>query len=123
MKYETLYKLTLTEGGVTFKVKDYPDKIAMPSKGFAVGVSCEGLIVIDVDSTKFDDAVDRLLDRAKELGIEHMGTWLNEGSIYIDLVEVFANKTFALGVAYGTGELAIYDLGAGKDIPIKRKGK
>lgn len=118
MKYEALYNLTLEQGGATVRVKDYPDAIVMPAKGFAVGNWQESVVTF-IDQTAFDDAVDRMLDWVANSDIEYFGTWLRGDVIEIDPVDVFASREFALGVAYGRGEQAIYDLANKKEIYLR----
>jgi hypothetical protein len=121
MKYEALYDLTITQGGATVRAEDYPSKIVMPKTGYAVATS--GTTVEQDDKEAFDVVVDKMIAWCRETEVAYFGTWVHDGLIYVDGVEVFASKEFALGVAYARGELAIYDIAAGKEIAIKRKVK
>ena len=130
MKYQTLYDLTMDQGGATIRVKDYPEKIVMPKVGYAVGNSADAIILLtpkpefrnDPDFTQpFDQAVDRVLYYIGHIPLdaEYLGTWVDAGEMYIEPVDVFARKDFALGVAWARGEKAIYDIAKQKDIRIK----
>lgn len=133
MKYEALYRLTLSEGGATVRLKDYPEQILMPVKGYAVAVGTEGItllepkpeFVMDPDFTEaFDNVIEKALTYFPSIGAEYLGTWVNDGKIYIDPVFVFASKDVAIGFALRGGELAIYDLAKQREISVRsRKGK
>lgn len=127
MKYEQLYKLTMEQGGATVRVKDYPETIMVPKVGFAVGNSSDS-IIIPVNDTEhfdhvqaFDQVVTKQLAMARQYGVGYIGTWLNDGFIHVDLVDVFKNRDFALGVGWARGEQAIYDLAEGKEIALRYK--
>jgi hypothetical protein len=121
MKYRALYDYTVKNGGVTFRVKDYPEKIVMPAKGYVVGgYGDNATAIFDVDDTEaFDESIDRFLFHSRNDGYKYIGTWINEGKVYIENVEVLKNKDFAMGTAYGRGEKAVYDLAAKKEIFLK----
>lgn len=125
MKYEALYRLTTEQGGATVRLKDYPDQIVMPQKGFAVGDGAIGIVfgstgIPEVDEGNFDRAIDRALSNFPGQGYDHFGTWIDGEMLYIDPVNVFASKEFALGVAFERGEQAIFDLTAKRTIQIRR---
>jgi hypothetical protein len=124
MKYEQLYRLTLENGGATVRVKDYPEKIVSPTKGFAVGNNSEALVLHNARGPQapkiFDNFIDRQLIWASGSGeFEYLGTWLDGDELYVEPVDVFADKSFALGVAWARGEKAAFDLENKKEIRIK----
>lgn len=47
-----------------------------------------------------------------------LGTWVDDGKVYIDIVETIANKFTALAVAQQRGELAIWDNVENISIPV-----
>jgi hypothetical protein len=123
MKYQALYDLTLAQGGVTLRVKDYPEQIVMPTKGYAVGNGAKGIaLTFGSDLEAFDVSVERVIAQTKLIGADYFGTWIDTSTqqLYIDPVNVFASKDFALGVAFERGELAVYDLDKQREIRIKR---
>lgn len=127
MKYEALYRLTTEQGGATVRIKDYPETIIVPTKGFAVGEGENGMILVsegipEVDERRFDAGIDWALENFPVWGVEYLGTWVDGTQLYIDPVNVFASRDFAMGVAFARGEQAIFDLAAKKTIAL-RKGK
>lgn len=124
MKYEALYNYTIEHGGATIRLKDYPEMLVMPTKGYAVGEGAIGYVVPfdGADPETFDVTIERALAWfAEHGGIEFLGTWIDDGVLYVDPVHVFTRKDFALGVAWAWGERAVYDFEAGKSINIQRR--
>lgn len=126
MKYGALYRLTIEQGGATVRIKDYPQSIVVPVRGFAVGDGGNGIILAsegipEVDERRFDQAIDWALATLPEQGFEFLGTWVQGIELYIDPVNVFASREFALGVAFARGEQAIFDLAAKKTIALRRR--
>jgi hypothetical protein len=126
LKYEALYRLTTEQGGATVRLKDYPETIAFPTKGFAVGDGQNGMVLVsegipEVDEARFDAAIDWALAEFPGWDFEYMGTWIDGTQLYVDPVNVFASRDFAMGVAFERGEQAIFDLANKKTIQIRRK--
>lgn len=120
MKYSQLFKMVMEQGGVTIRMKDYPDQIMMPTQGFVVGDSKLGMQLDDDQEDTFDAAIERALqfwaDDFEFLNVSHAS-----GMIYIDPVDVFGanRKEFAMGVAFGRQEAVVYDIAKDKHIPLR----
>lgn len=125
MKYQALYNYTVKEGGATIRLADYPEKIVMPTVGYAVARGDEGMAIPNAvpegsgTQLLFDDTVDRLLGYFDAKGYGYLGTWRHDNVIHVEPVEVFKNKDFAMGFATRGGEKAIYDLALKKEIFLK----
>lgn len=121
MKYERLYDYTIENGGATVRVADYPEKMIVPVVGYAVATKIS--IPVRRDEfllESFDTAVDRIIAQSKGKG--YLGTWVRDiETILVEWVEVFANKSFAMGVAYGRNEEAVFDLDKKREIYLSDK--
>ena len=128
MKYQTLWNMTLDQGGATIRIADYPDAIIIPKVGYAVANGSQGIQLLvprpefrnDPDFTEaFDNVVDKALVYFPKIGAKFLGTWIDDHKMFIEPVRVIKTKDYATGLADGLGEKAVYDLAAGKSIFLK----
>lgn len=107
-----LVTVSLDRGGVTLNA----DGDEFAGGGFAVGGAVPGIAV------PADEPMDRLVGRVRLwLGraagaVSHVGGWVNDGTLYVDGSDIFADRDTALGVCRRRGELAMYDLGNGAEV-------
>jgi hypothetical protein len=143
VKYEALYKYTIENGGATVELAQYPEKLVMPTKGYAVSLA-KGTWgkVLGKDAELFDVMVERaLVQFPRDYPMAtHLGTWLNDDIIHIDpifvsratrvvnclhsqpediVVEV--GRDVAIGIALATNQESIFDLRNQKVIYVRRK--
>lgn len=99
---------TLANGGGTFPpVAD----------GYMVGGVASGVIA---DMPKFEMMLGEFVqDNEAVLVTAHLGTWIHEGKVYIDVSERIGNREDAMRLARERGELAVYDIGTGTTIPVQ----
>ena len=107
---------TLTDGGATFVLgaDAFLTSAAVPT--FVVG-RARGIAAREVPAQAFgSNDVLWQLSRARIVGADGVGTWAHDGTVYVDLVEIFTDRDAALSVARDRGELAIWDAYAGAEI-------
>ena len=131
---------TLTNGGTTLLFDDD----AAPTSGYVVG-GASGIDAVIVPLVAFGSSdVFRFLRRiygtnrntslvacgssdvwgflrriyGTNRRIDGIGTWVDDGKVYLDAVNVFADKWDALAAGDIRGEQAIYDVEAGKSLPV-----
>lgn len=122
-----LYRDTLANGGSTVELATL--KVPGKTNGYFVGgaVDYKGVRIPEVTFTREEFTqhklgylmgqmyVNRLTTEEYRLGIKpkgFMGTWMNEGVIYVDAVDWFETLEEAVRVGTERGELAIYDVAA-----------
>ncbi len=88
-----------------------------PSYGYAVGIGGVTLPVGGVDSESLSWAIGQV---ASEFRPAYIGTWLDDGVVYIDAVMYFRPERLpeALNTAYQAGQLAIFDFGTQSSILV-----
>lgn len=117
MKYGKIIKETLKNNGWSFNVSK--SKIKKPLKGFMCSI--KDLLIVD----KKDFNVKLIKSLVKQNfnllknSENYLGTWENNGKIYIDISTNFISKDEALKVAKDNKQLAIFDLQEMKSIYLK----
>lgn len=113
------FEHTLEAGGGTFNTLMLGD-YAGARNVWAVG-GLEFTRIIDVDTLSFDrallifsDAYLRLLD----LDVRYIGTWLDEGVVYIEGVSLIGNTDEAIDLGYERGQKAIYNLSSKRTLEL-----
>jgi len=109
-----LMAYTIENGGGTFEQGTYlPFK---PADGYAVAIA--GITLTEADATY--EAIKRW---GKAIVTEHeasfLGTWLNEGLLYLDAVVYIRDLDFALRTASAHNQLAIFDFANMTSIPVQ----
>ena len=111
------YGSTLMDGGYTLW-QDEETRL----KGYVVGGVCTESDCLTEASTRFSELFEIYLhkmdtrDEDKKLGV---GTWVDEGRIYFDIVEYVDNEQDAIDMCIERGEKAYFDILAQKSIYIK----
>lgn len=106
---------TVNDGGSTFEGRTMLP--FTPGVGFSVGIG--GAIL--PATTVTGEALAWLARRiAQEYETTYVGTWLNEGKVYVDAVRYFGahGREDAIACAREHGQLAIYDFAAGEAIML-----
>ena len=104
-------------GGGTF----YADGEPFTRQGFVVGGKAPSLVIrLWADGRElFGPASVESVAKWIEGNRSRMyGSWLDEGSVHIDAVDVYDDRDQAIEVGRLRGELAIYDMAAGADIRL-----
>lgn len=60
----------------------------------------------------------RMLEERRALLASTLGSWEDDGAVYVDLGQTVQDLDHALGMARDLGELAIYDRETGECIPV-----
>jgi len=108
------YRRTIEQGGGTFGPGGQ-----QPSRGYAVGLNAGEEIIGAGDRLSFI----RGFRRIQKMGAPFTGTWLSEGNIHLNPVEVEARKRAAMVLSRREAQQAFYNLGAGEEIEtIRRRG-
>jgi hypothetical protein len=112
--YDIILIHTMRNGGGTF----FPDGEAYsPESGYAVGQfsGTYALVPLDDIPDNFDGAIKSLQLAFPNLFI---GTWVHDGYIHIDPVEIVSNRANALAAARKRNQKAIYDFSTGETINV-----
>ena len=104
MKPITIIKRTLANGGFTSESVKGRYIVATPSN--------EKTVALNHFTKSLVSAYARL---AKQQGLA-IGTWVNEGKVYLDTVKGFEDLGEAINFASISNQLAIYDREKGKEI-------
>ena len=110
------YGSTLMDGGYTLW-KDEETRL----KGYVVGGVCTEADCLAEASTRFAELFDiylHKLDVRNEYRTLGIGTWVDEGRIYFDIVEYVENEQDAIDMCIERGEKAYFDILAQKSIYI-----
>ena len=106
---------TLKSGGLTIHIPDGE----RPISGFAVSTFKSEELQVTV--AEFSEFVISSYIESKSAFLSqpdiYLGTWVNEGMVYLDLICVVPEKTLAITLAREHNQKAIYDLGKGEEIP------
>ena len=121
-----LAEKALKEGGFTYNPVRIKNRTA-PSRGFALSVQKDKETAFDVTvpreqlKKKIVEFVRKNKDMIKEKG-NFLGGWYDDKTkkIYIDISQVVDNRAKAVAAARKANQLAIYDLGRGKTIEVKK---
>jgi len=111
------YGSTLMDGGYTLW-KDEETRL----KGYVVGGVCTEADCLAEASTRFAELFSLYLhkmDIRNEYRALGIGTWVDEGRIYFDIVEYVENEQDAVAMCIERGEKAYFDILAQKSIYIK----
>jgi hypothetical protein len=91
------------DGGATYRAADLTR--VSPTRGYAVGIGSDSIAwpaSESVLSTMLAWAVDAYRT-------DYVGTWVEDGRVYIDAVVIVASLESAMTIARRHGQLAIYD--------------
>jgi len=111
------YGSTLMDGGYTLW-QDEETRL----KGYVVGGVCTEADCLAEATTRFAELFDiylHKLDVRNEYRTLGIGTWVDEGRIYFDIVEYVENEQDAVALCVERGEKAYFDILAQKSIYIK----
>jgi len=111
------YGSTLMDGGYTLW-KDEQTRLS----GYVVGGVCTEADCLTEATTRFAELFDiylHKLDVRNEYRTLGIGTWVDEGRIYFDIVEYVENEQDAVAMCIERGEKAYFDILAQKSIYIK----
>lgn len=92
-----------------------------PTTGYAVGARPDRTRRLDLRQMNERDVADEIYVYVIDNGYElrdgyYLGAWIDDGTLYLDLVQVLNDRGMALTLARSLGELAIYDLATGESI-------
>ena len=101
---------TLTDGGGTF---DAATLAPITDGAWAVGGSIPGATLRPTDyrsyADLFRDFAEHYIDILSS-GARYVGTWLDDGTLYIDAIDIVEDTDAAIRLAAERGERAIYHL-------------
>lgn len=111
-----LFEHTVKHGGAT--VESSSGQHYDPSKGgYAVGMRDKTLARVSVNARPAKHRA-AAAKAARYPGATHFGTWLNEGRIHYDPVQIFDDVDTAKAVGAKRHQKAIYDFKNDKEIPL-----
>ncbi len=112
--FEAAIAKTVDQGGGTFATDGTPFE---PESGYAVGV---GGIILDPATTGAFRLRHAFRQVHKDFGGNYVGTWLDEGQLYVDAVAYLWSdeRDAAISLARSCNQLAIYDFAAGESITL-----
>ena len=101
---QRVYDATIADGGTTLDATLSP----VHSGGWAVGGNgpVRILPIGERMPIRFGDALYAAIER----GAPYIGTWTEEGSVYIDGVDIIPERADAIRLGTERGEIAIYNL-------------
>lgn len=117
MDYSKIIKETLKNNGGSFNVSK--SKIKKPLKGFMCSI--KDLLIVDKKdfNVKLIKSLVKnnfsLLKNSKN----YLGTWIDEGKVYIDISSNFKDRNEALQVAEKSNQIEIYDINNNTSIYLK----
>lgn len=107
--------VTLQDGGLTFSTE--LGTYVKPDKGYAVSGGFPGLILpIDGDDDVQVEAIAKWIEDLPK--VEYIGTWVDNGNIYIDTTDIVTNRAFAVALGKHRREIAIWDFAANDEIRL-----
>lgn len=116
---EGIFSYTLNNNGGTFDVTPGDPKTIARTDGYAVGGYQDTVTIKVEDDKKHRHAVRAIANFIQRIpsrpgGGKHfyLGTWIDDGVLYIDAVKILDSFQEAIAVAKKHGEDAIYNLGA-----------
>jgi len=104
--------LTAATGGATVGLD-----LSSPASGYAVALPGHESIGT-ADAARVSAYVTRNLDLLSDPGT-YLGAWMHDGALYLDLSRVVPTLTEALAMGQDAGEIAIFDLSTGHEIPCE----
>ncbi|MFY1688160.1 hypothetical protein [Plantactinospora sp. WMMB782] len=109
----------LTDGGATVPM----DGGEVPGIGYMVGVGGIKLLAAQFSEAQLEERIRHWADSVRlSTGLAadrlYLGSWLDEGLIYLDISEHYQSEALALAVAEVRGEKAIYSLATGVSIDV-----
>ena len=113
MSLNDVLKLTMEFGGGTF---DRNLELVTPESGFAVGMVRDSYAVFSLDD--LDDLNHSILTVLGSFPGAYVGTWLNDGHIHVDPVQIVENRADALELARKMRQKAIYNFSTGETINV-----
>lgn len=112
---------TLAEGGATLDPLTLGDYFA---DGWAVG-GARGIETVEIDladpniGLEFAHAYLAIISNTRgELPVDAVGTWVDEGQLHVDAVDIIEDTDLAISVAYERREKAIYHLTTKRTLEI-----
>ena len=102
---------TLTNNGGTFR--NGVDISQELKSGYVVGGVVPSIIVPvdDLETLEYE-----LYQRVKHF--EYVGTWVHDGEVHIDAVEIYSDLEDAIEVGKSLGEIAIWNIAAQEEITL-----
>jgi hypothetical protein len=97
---------TMDKGGATFEARTLRP---VTSGGWCVGGGMPGYTFV-ADSADPMRGLTSAIDGLIEDGARRIGTWLDDGVVYVDAIDIITNTDEAIRLARSRGEKAIYHL-------------
>jgi hypothetical protein len=105
---ERAVELTKKNGGATINLKG-----DVPTEGFAYSPfkDTETIIPLSEFSEKHvSQFIDKYLDRIMETEGSHLGIWVDDGKVYVDISKVIPDEQIAVADSIKNNQLALFDL-------------
>ncbi len=110
--------LTRTTGGATIRPADG----SIPTRGYAVALpGAEESCPLPADELTTAELIGSYVDRHAETlapSGRHLGTWVDDGTLYVDTVEIIPDRHAAELAGLAADQLAIFDLGTATEIRL-----
>ena len=113
---------TLTDGGGTF---DTATLQPITAGAWAVGGSMPGTTLRPTDYRAYADLLRTFAEHYIDIlssGARYVGTWLDDGVLYIDAIDIIEDTDEAIRLASERGERAIYHLTDKITLEVSRDG-
>jgi hypothetical protein len=112
--FEAAMATTVDQGGGTFWTTGEP---FAPSSGYAVAI---GGVILDPETTGAFRLRRAFRTVSRDYGASFVGTWLDDGQLYVDSVRFYGPDYRDLAIADGRehNQLAIFDFAAGESIAL-----
>jgi len=116
MNLQQFFTETLNNNGASYSILSGE---LNPTNGYFVSIANKG---ITVDLSDFSQKVvsDYISQNAIQLNQQKyfVGSWIDNGTVYLDITVQVADKRNALELGYRNGQLAIYDANLGQVIDL-----
>ncbi len=113
---------TRRDGGGTYKAREGYAPAGLRS-GYVVG----GVLPSRTAPNRLAEASRALLDFARDKTVDtllsmpglYLGTWVDDDTVYFDVVQRISSKGEALDLAQRRGELAIWDVARSREVRVQ----
>ena len=116
MNLRQFYAQTLSNGGASYSILSGE---LNPDNGYFVSIANKG-ITVDLNNFNQKVVADFITQNAIQLNqLKYfVGSWVENGVVYLDVTVQVTDKRNALELAYRNGQKAIYDANVGKVIDL-----
>jgi len=109
LNLDNIIDLTVKNNGGTFNLHNID---ISTTTGYVVAIKgFEKIVAIDnFNKSAISEYIEENLPVFLQYPEAHLGTWVHEGNVYLDISKVYQNENIAISIAKQQGEIAIFNL-------------